>query len=405
MDKSSEQIFKRALQRERAARKEAEAILEQKSLELFELNEELKATNVTLKKLNQKQSSQLKGVFYSLVDAYILIDIKGDVVEMNKAAVDLFGYDVEKEKLNVTWLIYPKDYKYAINAYRKLLSSGTFKDYSARVYTKTKVLKRVHINASLVYENTGKAIAAQGIVRDITQEYREKKIKKQLLADLKKSNEELNDFAHVISHDLKSPLRSMNTLIYWLQEDYSSVLDDNVKDILNKISLKVTKMDALIKGVLQYSRVDKIIQPKEQISILELVNDIVKVIFIPKHVTVLVQDKLPIITGDKFRLQQLFQNLINNAVSYIDKEKGIVKIDYSETEKFWQFSIEDNGIGIEEKYQKKIFEVFQSLKKSEHSTGIGLSIVKKIVHYFGGKIWLNSTVGKGTTFYFTIKKC
>jgi len=530
MPKSKIEILERAIERERKARKAAEAILEEKALELYELNEQLKSSNKALTNLNQQQSSKLNGVFDSLVDAYILMNIRGDILEMNASAKELLGYDISVDAINVVSLIHREDFQYAMQSYTDLMKNSFFKNYNARIYTKEKKVKRVHINASLVYDGSGKPIAAQGIIRDITdetkqqeifenqkqqlsiivdnspvgivltqkgqflefnkafqqllgysstelkemtikdisfvedfpasaayieqlesgaidqftiskrylcrdqsivwaktsvgavrdkngrvqyqvaiieditEEYKEAQLKKQLLHDLEKSNNELNDFAHVISHDLKSPLRSMNTLIYWLQEDYKDLLDVNAKDILNKLMLKVSKMDALISGVLEYSRIDKVKHRQENVDIHQLVSDVSKVIYIPEHIKINVPKLLPTIYGDQFRLQQLFQNLLNNAVSYIDKEKGIVEVTYTETGTYWEFQISDNGIGIEEKYQHKIFEVFQSLEKSEHSTGIGLSIVKKIVAFYEGKIWLTSKVGKGTTFYFTIKK-
>ena len=115
-------------------------------------------------------------------------------------------------------------------------------------------------------------------------------------------------------------------------------------------------------------------------------------------------DKSFLVKGDKTKLQQLFQNLISNAVKFNDKEKGFIKIDVKEEEQFYKFSIKDNGIGIEEKYHDKVFKIFNALNKSKESTGIGLSIVKKIVELHHGDIWIESVLGEGTTFYFTLKK-
>ncbi len=397
-------LLQRALERERKARKQAEAILEKKALELYEVNQKLQVSNASLEAVNHKKSSQLDGVFDNLLDAYILMNLKGDVIEMNPSAKKLFGYNLDFEHVNVVHLIYKEDYKYAMQSYWQLINKGFFKDYKARIYTKNKEVKRVHINAGLVYDTKGKAIAAQGIVRNITEEYKEAELKKALLANLEKRNQELKDFAHVISHDLKSPLRSMNTLIYWLKEDYDSVLDDDACEIIDKLSTKIEKMDHLIGGVLEYSSIDKVEQPLEKVDIQELVQDIVSVIYIPENIIVEIPQKLPTITGDRFRLQQLFQNILTNAVLYIDKSRGLVKVTFEELKTHWKFYIEDNGVGIDRKYQKKIFEVFQSLEKSDHSTGIGLSIVKKIIDFYEGEIDFTSTVGAGTCFHFTLKK-
>lgn len=523
-------ILKRALEREKLARKQAEKILENKSLELFMLTQELKGANEKLEELIDVKKSELQGVFDNLVDAYVLMDLSGNVLEMNTPAIKLFGYDITSEKLNVIKLIYEEDFKYAMSSFSELITSGAFTDYQARVHTKYNGVRTVHINASIIKNNKGKPIGAQGIVRDITDELEQQRIfeeqKKQLavivensslgivltqfgkiiqtnkafqnllgrseeelknmevedvsiteeysevreyfdemnlgeldnvsvnkryikkdgkqfwaktnvapvknpdgkviyqvalvediteemehekqrellLKNLEKSNKELNDFAHIVSHDLKSPLRSINALITWLKEDYQDVLDDNAQKSFDMLLKKVDKMDHLINGILKYSSIDKVEQLKKDIDLLEVVNDIIDIIFIPQHINISVETSLPIIRGDKFRLQQLFQNLINNAVKYNDKKEGWIKVACKELDDFWEFSIEDNGPGIPEKYHNKIFQIFQTLDNGKESTGVGLSIVKKIIDMYEGKIWVTSEKGTGTTFHFTIKK-
>ena len=224
-----------------------------------------------------------------------------------------------------------------------------------------------------------------------------------LLDELAYQNQELSDYAHMVSHDLKSPLRSIDTLSAWLKEDYKDKLDENGKNSLNLIRNNVEKMDTLIKGILEYSTIGKNRIDIYDVDTNKLITDIVDIIYIPEHITVAYYD-LPVVKGDKYRLQQLFQNLISNAISYNDKETGRVEIGVSEKDEFWEFYVKDNGKGIEEVYFEKIFKTFQKLENKMESTGIGLSIVKKIVDLYGGKIWLTSQLNLGTTFYFTLKK-
>ena len=134
------------------------------------------------------------------------------------------------------------------------------------------------------------------------------------------------------------------------------------------------------------------------------VNDLKKILYVPENVEIVIHNSLPTVHGDKVKLQQLFQNLISNAVKFIDKEKGTVEIDFKEHTSFYEFSVKDNGMGIEKKHHKKIFKIFHALDKSKTSSGIGLSIVKKIIDHYGGEIWLESEVSKGTIFHFTLKK-
>ena len=140
------------------------------------------------------------------------------------------------------------------------------------------------------------------------------------------------------------------------------------------------------------------------IDLNHIVEDIISVLYIPTHVNVKIKKTLPSIKGDKIKLRQVFENLLTNAIKFSDKSKGLIEIDFSAKENHYEFSIKDNGIGIDKKYHDKIFKIFHTLNRSKDSTGIGLSIVKKIVGLHGGDIWLESELNKGTTFYFTLKK-
>ena len=653
MSQNQIEILQRALKREKAARNAAEQILEVKARELY-------AANLQLKNLLDEKSSQLEGVFENILDAYVIMDLKGNVIKFNESATKLFGYDIEKENVNVSNLVYKEDYGYAITSFIKLTDEGFFKDYEARVYTKSKEVKWVHINASVIYDKNKKPVAAQGVVRDITDQkkseakliesekrlatlvlnldsgiiledenqkivltnnkfcklfnideepanlvgmdctiaaehnkhlfkdpetflnrmheidsakkivigdelemldgkilergylpietggaytgylwtftdvtlkraysksleaqkqkyyniianmnlgiievntkgeilminqsfsdmsgYQEDEVlgkvgkdifpidkrntetlqsqidkrkagksnsyevsvktkageekywlvsaapnldldgnvsgsigvtlditdiknlqiqKEKLLEKLEKSNDELQEYAHIVSHDLKSPLRSINALVSWLKEDNSGKLDAVSLQNFGLIETTLEKMEMLITDVLNYSSLGSDITEKTDVDLDALVNGLITILYIPEHITVKTLNALPSIKGDKTKLQQLFQNLISNAVKFIDKEVGTITIDVEDLKSHYKFSIQDNGIGIDKKYYDKIFKIFHSLKKSKESSGIGLSIVKKIVDLHDGEIWLDSEPNVGTTFYFTLKK-
>jgi len=229
------------------------------------------------------------------------------------------------------------------------------------------------------------------------------KQKESLLDELAHQNQELSDYAHMVSHDLKSPLRSIDALTAWLKEDYKDQLGDDGNKSINLIRNNVEKMDTLINGILEYSTIGKNRIDVYDVDTNALIDDILDIIQVPAHIEITKSD-LPIIKGDKYRLQQLFQNLIGNAISYNDKENGKVEIGVADKTNFWEFYVKDNGKGIEDLYFEKIFKTFEKLENNENSTGIGLSIVKKIVDLYGGKIWLTSKLNEGTTFYFTLKK-
>jgi light-regulated signal transduction histidine kinase (bacteriophytochrome) len=224
-----------------------------------------------------------------------------------------------------------------------------------------------------------------------------------LLKDLANQNQELNDYARLVSHDLKSPLRTIDTLVNWLREDHPNSLTEEAHEFLTKIEDQVEKMDTLISGILKYASIDKVLNEEKPIKLNSLVQDVISSINVPPEVNFTI-GALPIIVADSFKLTQLFQNLIVNAIASIDKENGYIKIKCRGVFDFWEFAISDNGKGIKKDYFKKIFEVFQKLENDAHTTGIGLSIVKKVVSHYDGTVWLESEENKGTTFYFTLRK-
>jgi light-regulated signal transduction histidine kinase (bacteriophytochrome) len=224
--------------------------------------------------------------------------------------------------------------------------------------------------------------------------------------DLNKSNKELEDFAYIVSHDLKAPLRGINELSEWISEDYSDKLDKEGKEDLNMLRERTSKMNDMIQGILEYSRIGRTELEEEKIDLNNLVEGVIALLAPPDNIKITIEDKLPEYTANGTRLGELFQNLISNAVKYIDKPEGIIKISCTEEENQWKFSVSDNGPGIDEKYFEKIFKIFQTLgtEPTGESTGIGLTIVKKIIDLYEGKIWVESAIEKGTTFYFTLPK-
>lgn len=260
------------------------------------------------------------------------------------------------------------------------------------------------IGVSPNYNVNGKVIGFIGSHLDITNLKRLEYQKDKLLKKLGKSNEELQDYAHMVSHDLKAPLRNMDTLIAWFKEDYEDKLDVEGINTLNTIRATIEKMEHLIKGILVYSSLNYDKVALYDINLNKLVDEICTILHIPENTSVTIVNKLPIVKGDKYRFLQLFQNLIHNAIAYNNKPNALVKISCEDLGKHWKFCVEDNGNGVEDKYLKRIFEVFQKLDNEFDSSGIGLSIVKKIVEVYHGEVYAESELGKGTKIFFTLKK-
>ncbi|NHM07422.1 GHKL domain-containing protein [Flavobacterium sp. CYK-4] len=254
------------------------------------------------------------------------------------------------------------------------------------------------------FSNTNKLKSSEYIKQQAAEIIKINKQREELLVNLEKQNQALNEYAHMVSHDLKAPLRSIDTLINWFMEDNAEMMTEENKKSMHTILSNVEKMDSLIKGILVYSSVEKQEVEDRVIDLNILIDEVVRTIHVPEHITLKINNTLPKVFGNQFRFNQLFQNLIQNAIKYNDKSAGIIEIGSSETETEMQFYIKDNGIGIAAQHQNKIFDVFSKLHSNDPSSGIGLSIVKKIIDIYHGKIWLESQENVGTTFYFTFPK-
>ncbi|HNS22578.1 MAG TPA: ATP-binding protein [Sedimentisphaerales bacterium] len=240
--------------------------------------------------------------------------------------------------------------------------------------------------------------------RDITDKHRAEQKQAALLQKVAEINEELTHFAYVVSHDLKAPLRGIKLITEWLCVDYADKLGDDAKEQLDLLQSRVARMHDLIEGVLQYSRVGRIKEEIRPVDLNQLIPGIIDGIVPPEHVRITVAPDLPVVECERTRIMQVFQNLLTNAVKFMDKPAGDVRVACVRDGDFWRFSVSDNGPGIEEKYFDQIFRLFQTLTPRDEfeSSGVGLALVKKIVEMYGGRVWVESKVGEGSTFYFTL---
>jgi PAS domain S-box-containing protein len=239
--------------------------------------------------------------------------------------------------------------------------------------------------------------------RDVTDRRLDEEKQAALLRRVAEINEELTHFAYVVSHDLKAPLRGIKLVTEWLCADYGDKLGDDAKEQLDLLQSRVARMHNLIDGVLQYSRVGRIKEEATEVDLNELIPGVIDSITPPEHIRIVVKPDLPVIECEKTRITQVFQNLVGNAVKFLDKPAGEVEVDCVQEGDFWCFSVSDNGPGIEEKHFDRIFRLFQTLASRDEfeSTGVGLALTKKIVEMYGGRIWVESEVGRGSTFRFT----
>ena len=236
------------------------------------------------------------------------------------------------------------------------------------------------------------------------------KLNKELKAMTEKlmvSNRGLREFAHIVAHDLKSPLRAIGILAHMLSADYADRLDEEGQKRFETLIGRTERMSNMIDGILQYVEIKQSKQKEIKIELNALLSEIISSsIKPPANIEIAVENELPVVVCERTYITEVFRNLISNAVKYMDKAEGKITVGCSEETEYWKFHVADNGPGIDEKYFEKIFQIFQTLSPRDQieTTGISLSIVKKIVEMYNGKIWVESKVGSGSTFYFTLPK-
>jgi signal transduction histidine kinase len=226
------------------------------------------------------------------------------------------------------------------------------------------------------------------------------------ISELKRKNTELDQFAHIVSHDMKAPLRGIDNVVSWIEEDHKEELSPKVADYLQLIKGRVIRGENLIQGLLSYARIGKDENHKEELNIHSLVEEVLENFALNPGTRINLSPLLPVIYSEKLPLLQIFSNLIGNAIKYNDKEEGEISVYHKEYADQWEFFVKDNGPGIGKNYHEKIFLIFQTLQERDsfESTGVGLAIVRKILDSRNEKIFVSSEPGKGSVFSFTWKK-
>ncbi len=233
---------------------------------------------------------------------------------------------------------------------------------------------------------------------------------------LEKRNQELDQFAYVLSHDLKAPLRAIANLSDWIEADLTaegtSPLPEETQHHLHLLGGRVQRMKALIEAALQYSRIGRVETQVETVDVDTLLRQVIDVLAPPPHTTIEVGPGMPRLVAERLRLEQVFASLLKNAIKYyrdesaLPEQKPYVQVSVQDQGEFYEFAVSDNGPGIPPRYHEKVFGIFQTLEARDQaeSTGIGLALVKKIVESKGGRVWLESQTGQGATFHFTWPK-
>ncbi|WP_438026317.1 sensor histidine kinase [Sorangium sp. So ce233] len=224
-----------------------------------------------------------------------------------------------------------------------------------------------------------------------------------LIQALERSNQELDRFAYVASHDLKAPLRAIANLSQWIEDDLVDQVTPETRQHIALLRSRVVRLEALIDGILRYSRAGRARDKPERVEVRKLLDEVLALLTIPEGASIEIAAGMPTLFTERVPLEQVFLNLIGNALKYADRPDARVEVRGRDLGDLWEFSVKDNGPGIAPQYHQKVWEIFQTLNPRDNveGTGIGLSIVQKIVLSKGGRAWVESEKGAGATFFFT----
>ena len=367
----------------------------------------------------RKSNERLVFLSQATFDAIWDWDLQTNEIIWNDGVVKMFGITDLLETQKIDWWyanLHPQD-KERVETKIKYHIDNNIPHWEDEYRMKVAdSFKYIYDRGYIIYNEQNKPVRMIGAMQDLTERKSHEIMLQNLNNSLEKrakelaeSNAELERFAYVTSHDLQEPLRMVTSFLQLLEKRYKDKLDKKANEYINYAVDGAERMKRLILDLLEYSRVNSSKAEMEDVDVNEIVKDLKLTYknFLEESKGMINGKKLPVIKGNKTQILQLFQNIIGNACKYKSVAPPVIDISYEEEEKlFYKFSITDNGIGIDSKFFHKIFIIFQRLhNRDEYSgTGIGLAICKKIVDKHGGKIWVTSTPGKGSTFYFTLPK-
>lgn len=370
--------------------------LEVHQIELEMQNEELRNSRSELEELHNK--------YYDLYNfapvGYFTLDLSSAIIEVNATGADLLGFSKDKLiKTRFVWYIAPEYSKSFRNHLKQALLTLEKQIFEVGLIRKNGIIFYAHVEIMPQLESEAQVKMA---VVDINE-------RKKLEEELQRSNQELQMFAYVASHDLQEPLRTISSFTQLLERRYRDKLDKDADEFINYIVEASKRLQKMIIDLLEYSRIMTKSGAFSEINAEDVLDDALFYLqgSIKETDAEISNDPLPVIYADKNQITKVFQNLISNSIKF--RKKNVppkihisARIDSSGNK--YIFSVQDNGIGMEDQYADQIFTIFQRLHTREeyHGTGIGLSIVRRIIERHGGHVWVKSKLGEGSTFYFTI---
>lgn len=357
----------------------------------------------------RKSEERLRHVIEAAPNGMVIVDEQGRIVSANSACLSIFGYeDAELVGRPIEDLV-PTRHRAAHPGFRAVFrhnpetrAMGRGRDLYGLRKNGTEIPVEIGLNP---IESVEGALVLASIV-DITERKQAEQMLARYTADLERSNRELDEFAYVASHDLRSPLEGIASLASWIEEDSGTQLPEDSQRHLAQIGQRVLRLQTLLDDLLQFSRAGRRETALELVDVAELVQDIISLLNPPSGFRVKTSGDLPRLETFRTPLQQVFQNLIGNAIKHHDRTDGVVEVSALESEDAWTFTVADDGPGIDPAYHARVFMMFETLRPRDHveGSGMGLAIIRKLIETHGGQIRLDSEAGNGARFTFTWPK-
>ena len=394
-----------ALQRMRDA---LEVRVQERTAELESINEALRREMTA----RRRAEEQFRDMIESAPDAIVMVDGRGRILHVNNETVRIFGYERQEMLHQPVEMLLPQRFRGAHVTHRDtyyLQPQTRPMGAGPDLFGRRKNGSEFPVEIRLSPVNTEEGVLVISVVRDITDRKKvedELRLQKKLLEEKVR---EMDDFIHVVSHDLKEPLRGIDAYAGFLLEDYADRLDEEGKRYLNALRTSALRMNHLIRDLLTLASLSRKESTRTKVhlkSILAEVRRDLEFSIRQKGAEIQVHSPLPSIYGDPTQIREVFKNLLSNAIKFNNAPAPLVEIAAREEGNFHQISIKDNGIGIDPRYAERIFVLFERLHHQEEfeGTGAGLAICKKMIEGNGGKIWVESNLGEGSTFFFTLPK-
>jgi PAS domain S-box-containing protein len=357
---------------------------------------------------SREVAEKIRAIFESINDGITITDLQGNITDTNQAVLKIHGYENRDELIGQSafTLIAERDHSTAMENLQLTRARGNSGLLEYTFLKKNSKEFAGELNAVLIEDEAGNPTGFVALTRDISHRKQAEAEREALIKQLEEKNTELENFTYTVSHDLKAPLITVGGFLGYLEEDVRDGDVERVKQDIERINEAIKKMNRLLNELLELSRIGRMMNSPEDVPFEEIVREALEKVqgqLSSSKIKVKVEENLPVVNGDRIRLVEVVQNLVDNAIKFTGNQPSPqIEIGVRQVGDENVIFVKDNGIGIDSEHHETVFGLFDKLDPNADGTGIGLALVKRIVEVHEGRIWVESELGKGATFCFTL---